>query len=135
DAVQARRVGLPVIVGSGERVPSPGRAWGGEHLHAGLALIGWLAERGFDGPIEAYDVSQRDARGRTRLVLRTAGGGRVVWGLPPGGEGAIEPMAERKLESVRYVGQVRGSIDAGGGVVDVTGAQIVVTPAGAATVR
>ncbi|MEM9252662.1 MAG: hypothetical protein AAGB29_09970 [Planctomycetota bacterium] len=127
EAGQAERVGLPVVVGCVERPPAPGQAWQSEALLGGLRLIAWVSGEAYADQVAAFDVGGRDERGRARLVMRTTSGGRVTWGLPPGGELAVEPSAERKLESVRHVHRVYGSIDAGGKTVDVTGSQIAVT--------
>lgn len=126
-ASQTERVGLPIVVGCVERPPAPGDAWQSEALRGGLALIAWVSGEAYADDVVAFDVGGRDARGRARLVLRTTGGGRVTWGLPPGSERAVEPVAERKLEAVRHVYEKFGSIDAGGKAVDVTGSQITVT--------
>ncbi|MEM1208872.1 MAG: hypothetical protein AAGI54_06340 [Planctomycetota bacterium] len=126
-AQQAERVGLPIVVGCVERSPAPGQAWRSEALRGGLSLIAWVSGEVYADQIAAFDIGGRDARGRVRLVIQTVSGGRVTWGLPPGSEMAVEPIAARKLEAVRHVHEELGSIDAGGQTVDVTGAQIAVT--------
>jgi hypothetical protein len=128
-ASQAEAVGLPVIVGCTAAAPVPGEAWPSDALRAGLALIAWIDEEPFAEEVTAIDVAGRDTRGRLRLAMLTAAGGRVTWGLPPGQELAVEPDAHRKLELVRHVHRTYGSIDADGQRVDVTGPQIEVRTA------
>jgi hypothetical protein len=122
---QLSLVGLPVIIGVAEVPAGEGERWPGDDLEAGLSLVRWLEGEPYADQIAAFDVSDRDARGRVRLVLRTDQG-MVRWGLPPGMERSIEPNAETKKRWLRSVHRQRGRIDAGGKVVDVFGAAVFV---------
>jgi len=122
---QIDQLNLPVITGVLERTPATGQAWQSQDVAAGLSLVQTLADEPYADQIQRYDVSHRDARGRVRLVLHTATG-MVRWGLPPGLEQSIEPTAQVKRSWLRHVAQTRGTIDAGGKVVDVYGARIAV---------
>jgi hypothetical protein len=119
------RVGLPVITGVHQPSAGEGRAWPGDDLAAGLSLVQSLSGEPYFRQIQAFDVGRRDDRGRVRLALRTRGG-YVRWGLPPGKEEAVEPDAATKIKWLRSVNQRRGSIDAGGKVVDVFGGAVFV---------
>jgi len=118
---QVERMSLPRIVGVASDPPRrAGESWPAQDLQAGLSLVQLLAAEPYLYQIEAFDVSERDARGRIRLVLRTRQGA-VIWGLPPGQEHAIEPSAPVKLDRLRLLVQKKGSIDAGGRVVEIYG--------------
>ena len=53
----------------------------------------------------------------------------IRWGLPPGDEQTIEPDASVKKQWLANVYKTyRGSVDAGGKVVDVYGAAVFVHP-------
>ncbi|MEX0653382.1 MAG: hypothetical protein WD534_18095 [Phycisphaeraceae bacterium] len=119
---RAESLDLPLIVGVGANASPVGEVWPGRDVQAGLALVQMLRDEPFAEQIRAYDVSQSDGRGRLRLVLHTTTGGLVRWGLPPGQEQTVEPEAMTKIHWLRHVDDRRGSIDAGGKVVDVYGA-------------
>lgn len=72
-------------------------------------------------------VHARDARRLIRGVLQTAKRTGAIWGLPPGAEQSIDPDVHTKLVRLQSVQQrYRGSIDARGKVVDVSGAAALV---------
>lgn len=124
---QVQDLGLPLIEGASAGPAGAGKIWPDMGVRAGVDLVELLATEPYAGQIEAVDVSQRDRRGRVRLMLRTAGG-LVRWGLPVGEERTIEPEAARKLDWLRQVAaQHNGRIDAGGKVVDVYGAAVQVS--------
>jgi hypothetical protein len=121
---QVDRLGLPLLVNVAAAPPSrPGQQWAGEDLQAGLKLIQTLAGEPYFDQIEAFDVGQRDQRGRIRLALHTRDG-MVLWGLPPGEEKTLEPAVATKLSWLRRLDRERGSIDAGGKIVHIYGASI-----------
>ncbi len=126
---QVDQLNMPLITGAARYPQHVGQAWPGEDVAAGLALIELLATQPYRDQVMAYDVSGRDALGRVRLVLHTQTG-LVRWGLPPGEEKTIEPPAPEKLSRLARLYQQRGSIDAGGRVVDLYRADIYVHPAG-----
>ena len=122
------RMGLPVITGVNSPAPrSYGQRWRGSDLDAGLALVAELRPEPYAPQIAAYDVSDRDARGRIRLVLYTETGA-VRWGLPPGQERSIEPAAAVKRQRLRQVLEQTGTIDAGGRYVSVNGPAVQLQP-------
>jgi len=122
---QLRYLGLPVITGVGMAPPPQGAVWSGDDLRAGLQLAGLIEGEPYADQVVAYDVSDRDALGRLRLRLLTEAG-MVRWGLPPGDERGLEPDSETKRRWLSSVDRRRGSIDAGGRIVDVNGAAVYV---------
>lgn len=115
--------GLGLVMMMGVATPPPataGAVWPGEEVQAGLALIGLLVAEPYMDKIRAFDVSQRDERGRLRLVLHTEDGS-VRWGLPPGQEHAIEPSAQVKLGWLRQLAQNDASLSTGGEIIDIYG--------------
>lgn len=117
---QLELLGMPVIVGVKSAPGAEGYMWPGRDLQAGLSLVRLIGPQPYFGQVRAVDVSERDGQGRVRLSLRTEHG-LVMWGLPPGEEGAAEPAAEQKLHALAEVYRQRGSIDAGGRIVEVYG--------------
>lgn len=114
---QATRIALPLIIGVNRPTPVPGSTWSGAEVEAGIRLAQLVQAEPYADQVMAFDVSQRDRQGRVRLVMHTAQG-QVRWGLPPGEERAIEHPADVKLGWLREVASERGSIDAGGAIVD-----------------
>ncbi len=125
---QASRLALPLVSGVQVPPPPPGHSWPGRDLRAGLRLIRLLAGEPYVDQIRRYDVSGRDRRGRVRLKLHTKHG-MVRWGLPPGQEQTIEQSTATKIIRLRHVNSIRGSIDAGGNVVDLYGPQVAINQA------
>ncbi|MBX2850134.1 MAG: hypothetical protein KTR15_00145 [Phycisphaeraceae bacterium] len=83
--------------------------WQGPEVDAALALIDALKKTPAIDFIESISVNVRDERDRIRLVINTlvvpARGVkpvpcRIVWGLPPGQERAIEPDIDRKIAAL-----------------------------------
>ncbi len=83
--------------------------WQGPEVDAALALIGALRETPAMGFIDSISVNITDDLGRIRLVINTQVRPtanakpidcRIVWGLPPGQERAIEPDTDRKVEAL-----------------------------------
>ncbi|QDU72964.1 cell division protein FtsQ/DivIB [Mucisphaera calidilacus] len=114
----SERLNLPLITGLRTPTPRLGESWEGDEIAAGISLATLVSQEPFAQEVVAFDVSERDSQGRLRLVMHTSQG-RVRWGLPPGQERALERPAAVKLSWLREVASERGSIDAGGAVVDV----------------
>lgn len=83
--------------------------WQGPEVDAALALIDTLKDTPASDFIESISVNVRDERDRLRLVLNTQVRPspnsdlvpcRIVWGLPPGQERAIEPDTDRKIAAL-----------------------------------
>lgn len=120
-AHEVQRLGLVMIMGVSTPPPAnAGETWPGEEVPAGLSLIRMLAGEPYMDKIRSFDVSQRDERGRLRLVLHTEDG-TVRWGLPPGEEHAIEPDAQVKLGWLRQLAQRDSSLSSGGRIIDIYG--------------
>ncbi len=133
----ARKLGLPLIVGSAQPPPNVGKRWIGTDLAAAIALVRLLAPEPYMDQVEAIDVSGRDPTGRVHLVLRTTHG-LIRWGLPPGRAYPIEPEARKKLLLLAHVAsQHGGSIDAGGRIVDIYDGNIFLhsSPRGGGAIR
>lgn len=125
-AAHLPQLGLPLITGVNDRKPAQsGQPWPGTDIPAALTLIETLADQPYRGQIQAIDVSSRDNRGRLRMALVTTNG-LVRWGLPPGQEHPVEPIAAQKKKWLQDVYNQRGSIDAGGRVVDVSGPAVYI---------
>ncbi len=123
---QAPLLDLPLVVGVDAQPAREGDVWPGDDVQAALRLLTLLGDEPYADQIRAYDVSDRDSRGRLRLTLHTGDGGLVRWGLPPGREQAVEPDAATKKNWLASVYRQRGRIDAGGKVVDLYGAAVFV---------
>jgi hypothetical protein len=119
---QVQPLGLPLILQVESAPPrGPGQRWQGEDVQAALSVIRLLRDKRYYDQITAVDASQRDSRGRLRLMLHTDDG-QIAWGFPPGRERAIEPKPAQKLANLEQVArQHRGSIDAGGQRVSIYG--------------
>ncbi len=83
--------------------------WQGPEVDAALALIDTLKDTPAIDFIDSISVNVRDERDRIRLVINTqvvpargvqAVPCRIVWGLPPGQERAIEPDIDRKVAAL-----------------------------------
>ena len=83
--------------------------WQGPEVDAALALIDTLKDTPAIDFVDSISVNIRDERDRIRLVINTlvvpARGVepvpcRIVWGLPPGQERAIEPDVDRKISAL-----------------------------------
>jgi hypothetical protein len=83
--------------------------WQGPEVDAALALIDTLKNTPAIDFVDSISVNIRDERDRIRLVINTlvvpARGiepvpCRIVWGLPPGQERAIEPDVDRKIAAL-----------------------------------
>jgi hypothetical protein len=99
-----------------------------------------VGRQSFSAQVKAYDVGQSDPLGRTRVVLWT-GAGRdpwrdphVSWGLPPGLEQSVEPVAAVKLQRLAAIMQNYRAIDAGQRIVEVFGPAAYVRDPGSAPV-
>lgn len=123
---QVSLVKLPVVDRVAAGPSRPGEVWPGQDVQAAMRLIVLLRGESYMDQVQTFDVGQRDSRGRLRITMRTHGGGQVVWGLPPGSEGAVEPDAATKKHRLASVDRRRGRIDAGGKIVDLSGAAVFV---------
>lgn len=121
---QIKAVGLPVLRGVGVKPFDPGHRWPGMAVHAGLDLILLLQGEPYFNEIESFDVGGRDRSDRIRMVLHTRSGGQVIWGLPPGDEHALEPIAREKCHRLRSIYRQRKTIDAGGRTVAINGPKV-----------
>ena len=83
--------------------------WQGTEVDAALSLIDTLKDTPAIDFVDSISVNIRDERDRIRLVINTqvvpARGVqpvpcRIVWGLPPGQERAIEPDVDRKIAAL-----------------------------------
>lgn len=124
DLAQARKVQLPIISGVSTAPHMVGRPWPGEETAAGIALVKLLQGEPYLGQIEAFDVSQRDSRNRVTMWLKTHRG-MVRWGLPPTDLRPIEPDPATKKIRLATLYKRKGSIDAGGQIVEINGAEIL----------
>lgn len=118
---EVKPMALVTMVGVSSPPPAhAGQVWPGEEVRAGLSLLKLLAREPYLNKIRTFDLGQRDARGRLKLVLHTQDG-TVYWGLPPGEENAIEPDAQQKLGWLRKLAQRDASLSSGGNIIDISG--------------
>jgi len=119
---QVRTLGLPAITGVQAAPPAEGEPWQGEDVRAGLKLAMLLERSPWADQVRAVDVANhagRADRSYPHLSIITPEG-TVRWGRTPGEESIYEPPAEEKLAMLeRIADSYRGSIDAGGRVVDI----------------
>lgn len=125
DLASAKKVLLPIISGVTTPPHMVGRPWPGEDTAAGVALVKLLQGEPYLGQIEAFDVSQRDARNRVTMWLKTHNG-MVRWGLPPTDSRPIEPDSATKKIRLATLYKNKSSIDAGGQIVEINGAEILI---------
>lgn len=122
---QLKQLELPLIMGVASPPRRNGQIWPGNDLEAGLSLLDWLSDEPYFDQIRSIDVNGRDDHNRVHLILRTDHG-MVRWGLPPAMQQVVEPNASTKKQWLTDVYRQRGTIDAGGKIVDVYGAAIFV---------
>lgn len=119
---QVKALGLPAITGVSAAPPAEGDPWPGADVRAGLKLAMLLAGTPWAAQVRAVDVANhagRADRSYPHLSIITADG-TVRWGRTPGEESIYEPPVDEKLAMLeRIADSYRGSIDAGGRVVDV----------------
>jgi hypothetical protein len=146
--------GLPLIVNVHSAPSLQGEVWPGEDLKAGLALVNQSGMSAYLKQIQAIDVGAKDQKGRIHLflptdkpslvkwkrdggsdsqtrhmmrqALRSKGRSGIIWGLAPGAEEAIDPLAPVKVKRLESVQRQKGTIDARGRVVDISGATALV---------
>ena len=123
---QIDSVRLPVLIGVTGRTPRAGKKWSDSAVGSGLALVRLIEVEPYIDQVRAIDLGRRDTRGRMRLAMCTRDGGVVRWGLPPGQEQSIEPSAATKKQRLVEIYRRRGSIDGGGKVVDIFGADVFI---------
>ena len=110
--------GLKVILNP-SRMPIPRDAadtspsWPGQDIRDAIKLLALLESEPFAPQIVGVDLAEH-ADGR-RLLIVTATGGRVVWGMPPGAPGFErgEVGDENKLANLRSLVQATGYLDGG----------------------
>ncbi len=104
----------PTIVGTQWAPPEEvGAQWKGGDVAAGLELAKYLAGKKWFHQVSAIDVSQF-TQART-LAIVAAGGGTIVWGLPPNDHDAAEVIPETKLGYIDHFYTRYGRIDSGAG--------------------
>jgi hypothetical protein len=96
-----------------------GEPWSGADVEAGLALMRRLADKPWRHQIAAIDLSEFDLTGR--LLLISDRGCRMIWGAPPGREGAREVNAAQKIRYLQYHFERSGHIDRGYSDLDLSG--------------
>jgi|GEM_PF-1242035 len=110
--------GLKVILNP-SRLPNPidgtdtNPTWPGQGVRDAIALLQLLAGEKFAPQVVGIDLAEHaDQR---RLLIVTTTGGRVVWGMPPGGEGVYsgEVPDESKLANLRELVNATGHLDGG----------------------
>ncbi len=101
------------------RPASPGEAWGGTDLEAGMALISRLSDLPWLGQIAAIDLGDYSNAGI--LVIVSNRGCRIRWGAAPGREGAREVPAAQKIKYLQHHFETTGHIDHGYSAFDLSG--------------
>ena len=111
----------PSIVGTRWAAPEQvGTQWKGGDVMAGLELAKYLANKKWFHQVSAIDVSH--FTDESMLSIVAAGGGTVVWGLPPDDHDAAEVVPETKLGYIDHFYTRYGRIDSGvGQVMDLRG--------------
>lgn len=110
--------GLKVILNP-SRLPKPidgtdtNPAWPGQDVRDAIALLQLLAGEKFAPQIVGIDLAEHTEQ--RRLLIVTTTGGRVVWGMPPSGEGVYsgEVPDESKLANLRELVKATGQLDGG----------------------
>jgi len=119
---QVESLGLPAITGVRAAPPAEGQAWAGQDVQAGLKLAMLLSDTPWAAQVRSVDVANhagRADRSYPHLSVLTRRG-TVRWGRTPGEESIYEPPVDEKLAMLERIAEsYRGSIDAGGRVVDV----------------
>lgn len=110
--------GLKVILNP-SRLPKPADgtdtnpSWPGQDVRDAIALLQLLAPETFAPQVVGIDLAEHTEQ--RRLLIVTTTGGRVVWGMPPGGEGVYsgEVPDESKLANLRSLVEATGHLDGG----------------------
>ena len=110
--------------------PRPMRAgllWEGMDVTAGLLVLEQIRDKPWlkQGQVVAIDLTGFMETGMVTLVSDR--GCRIIWGSAPGKETALESLAKRKLDYLKYQYEQFGHIDLGHtGEIDLTGKDHVV---------
>lgn len=104
---------LRIESASQARPATYGTRWPGEDLSAALAVARLVDERPWRGQVAAIDLAGVANDGCVRL--KTVRGCTITWGRAPGREGAAEVPARQKLDSLGWLHEHYGRIDAGCG--------------------
>jgi hypothetical protein len=112
-----------IVQGVGANTPEPGKAWPGDDLRAGLAVVKLLHAEPYRGQITGvlvHNFAGREDPRRPHVVLATdRGGGRIVWGSAPGKE-IEENTIAAKLSLLRTNFERYGRVDANRAVIDIS---------------
>ncbi len=119
--------GLRVILGAsfgpGEGgVIDPSRAWPGEDVAAGLALLDLLRVEGLDDQVAAVDAGRVFKDGMLEIV--TTRGGRIVWGSPVGRYAPGQKSDGERVDVLRALLGRTGMLDAGESRVEIYGPRV-----------
>ncbi len=117
------RVLLGASFGPGEDgVIDPARAWPGEDVAAGLALLDLLRAEELDDQVAAVDTSRVFEDGMLEIV--TTRGGRIVWGSPVGRFAPGQKSDNERVDVLRALLDRTGMLDAGEGRVEIYGPRV-----------
>jgi len=96
----------------------PGESWDGGDITAALRMLRVIDHQSWRQQVIEVDISNylQDHR----VDLSTSGGGRIIWGSPPGEERSLEALADFKLRLLEEQYQRSGYIDAGLPLLDLT---------------
>jgi hypothetical protein len=100
----------PMITGTRGPVPSVGKTWRDESLHAAVAVLKELSASGVGKKlqIKSIDVSNLGGkvnRGESDIVLRTVEGTEIWWGRRPGSKQMGERPAAAKVAELNEIVQ------------------------------
>jgi len=119
---EAAATGLPILLGTREPMPEPGRVWTGDDLKAGLRLAAVIAGQSWSAQIAGIDVTNHAGRlsdRRAHLKVLTALDGDadpfnnpgIDWGRAPGDERFYEPTTSWKLRRIALEFGKHGRLD------------------------
>jgi hypothetical protein len=109
--VTGREEALPLLVGVSAPEAGPGNLWGDERVESAAVTVGFLGEGLARLGLDGCGVEVKGGE-----VVLHKGEVRILWGHPPGREGADEPRAKAKL---RRLWEMHEKADGLAGEVDV----------------